>query len=572
MFLPCTPPEIERLGGDAPDVILVSGDAYIDSPFSGIALIGRVLSAAGFRVAIIPQPNIASLDDIRRLGQPRLFWGVSGGCVDSMVANYTASGKRRHQDDFTPGGENDARPDRAVIVYSNLIRAAFKPCKPIVLGGIEASLRRIAHYDFWSDTVRRPVLFDAKADILVYGMAERTIVALARLLRDGQDWRGLRGICHALPATSQSLPDDAVTLPSFDEASAPTEQGRTAFLDMFSLFAAQQDARTAKPLLQRVDTRCLVHNPPESPLVPAELDAVYALPFMLDAHPSHAAKGKVRALDTIRFSLTTHRGCYGECNFCAIAMHQGRRVVSRTEGAIVEEALRMTRHPRFTGIIQDVGGPTANMYGFECARKRKQGACAGKRCLFPACCPSLAPDHAPQIALLKRLRHIPGVRKIFVASGIRPDLIEADTHSGAQYIEELAAHHVSGQLKLAPEHSEKKVLDAMGKPGTGALLHFKTHFDAASKRHGLKQFLTYYFIAAHPACTDEDMRELKLFALEQLRLAPEQVQIFTPTPSTWSTAMYYTGLDPSTRQPIHVTRGLRAKQNQKDLLTPAPRL
>ncbi len=572
MFLPCTPAEIERLGWDAPDVILVSGDAYIDSPFSGVAVIGRVLTSAGFRVAIIAQPDITSPDDIRRLGQPRLFWGVSGGCVDSMVANYTATCKKRHQDDFTPGGENTARPDRAVIAYCNLIRSAFKPCKPIVIGGIEASLRRVAHYDFWSDTVRRPLLFDAKADILVYGMAERTVTSLAHALRAAQEWRTLRGLCYALPATSDALPQGALNLPDFDAVAAPTDAGRAAFLDMFRIFAANQEPRTAKPLLQRVDTRCLVHNPPDLPISSADLDAVYALPFMLDAHPCHAAKGKVRALDTIRFSLTTHRGCYGECNFCAIAMHQGRRVVSRSESSVLEEAHRMTRHSKFTGIMQDVGGPTANMYGFECERKIRHGACPDKRCLFPSCCHALAPNHAPQLELLKKLRHTPGVRKVFVASGIRPDLIAADKHNGARYVDELAAHHVSGQLKLAPEHSEKRVLDAMGKPHTDALMSFKELFDSANKKHGLKQFLTYYFIAAHPECGDDDMRALKRFASQELHLSPEQVQIFTPTPSTWSTAMYYTGINPFTGCPAHVTRGLRAKQEQKDILAPAARL
>jgi len=571
MFLPCTSAEIERLGWEAPDVILVSGDAYIDSPFSGIAVIGRVLTAAGFRVAVIPQPDVSSPDDIRRLGQPRLFWGVSSGCVDSMVANYTATGKKRHQDDFTPGGENTARPDRAVIAYCNLIRAAFKPCKPIVIGGIEASLRRIAHYDFWSDTVRRPVLFDAKADILVYGMAERTITALAHALQDGREWRGLRGLCYALPATSEALPQGASRLPDYDTVSANTDAGRSAFLTMFRTFADNQEPRTAKPLLQKIDTRCLVHNPPGLPLSPAELDAVYALPFMLDAHPCHAAKGKIRALDTIRFSITTHRGCYGECNFCAIAMHQGRRVVSRSEAAILEEARHMTRHPKFTGIIQDVGGPTANMFGFECERKIKQGACPDKRCLYPACCPSLAPDHSPQLELLKKLRHLPGVRKVFLASGIRPDLIAADTRHGPHYVDEVVAHHVSGQLKLAPEHSEKRVLDAMGKPGIDSLLSFKERFDAANKKLGLKQFLTYYFIAAHPECDDGDMCALRRFATQHLHLSPEQVQIFTPTPSTWSTAIYYTGLNPFAQRPAIVTRGLRAKQDQKDILVPPAR-
>lgn len=567
MFLPCTTAEIERLGWDALDVILVSGDAYIDSPFCGIAVIGRTLLAAGFRTAIIAQPDVASLDDIRRLGEPRLFWGVSGGCVDSMVANYTATGKKRRQDDFTPGGVNNVRPDRAVIAYCNLIRRAFKPCRPIVIGGIEASLRRIAHYDYWSDSVRRPVLFDAKADILVYGMGERTMTLLAHALRDGHDWRRLRSICYAQPANSDSLPADALHLPDYASVAAATPAGRAAFLEMFRLFAANQDPHTARPLLQQIDTRCLVHMPPDTPLSTAELDAVHALPFTLDVHPIHAAKGKVRALDTIRFSLATHRGCYGECNFCAIAIHQGRQVVSRSEDSIVEEARRLTRHPAFTGIIQDVGGPTANMYGFECERKTKQGACASKRCLFPTCCPALKPDHSAQISLLRRLRRLPGVRKVFVASGIRPDLIAADPNHGAAYIDELVAHHVSGQLKLAPEHADPRVLRAMGKPGQESLLDFVKLFRAANERHHLKQFLTYYFIAAHPGCGDAEMLALKQFASRHLRLAPEQVQIFTPTPSTWSTAMYYTGIDPFTGQPITVTRGLRAKQAQKDILT-----
>ena len=571
MFLPCTPDEIERLGWDAPDVILVSGDAYIDSPFSGVAVIGRVLTAAGFRVAIIPQPALDTHDDIRRLGQPRLFWGVSGGCVDSMVANRTANGKKRMQDDFTPGGINNARPDRAVIAYCNLIRSAFKPCKPLVIGGIEASLRRIAHYDYWSDSVRRPLLFDSKADILVYGMAEHTVTGVARALRDGRDWRALRGLCYAAPADSTTLPDGAVTLPDYKTVAARTTPGFQAFLEMFRAFAANQSPYTARALLQRVDTRMLVHNPPAHPLTAAELDAAHELPYMLDTHPVHARQGKVRALETIRFSLTTHRGCYGECNFCSISMHQGRAVVSRSEASILTEAKRMTRHPKFTGIIHDVGGPTANMYGFACRRMTKTGGCAGRRCLFPACCPSLKPDHSAQIDLLTKLRHLPGVRKIFVASGIRPDLIAADTKHGEKYVETIVTRHVSGQIKLAPEHCAPRVLEAMGKPGTASLIKFKKAFDDLNRIHGLKQFMTYYFIAAHPGCTDDDMLKLKSFAQNTLRLKPEQVQIFTPTPSTWSTAMYYTGIDPFTGKPIQVTRGLREKQAQKEIVTGIPK-
>lgn len=557
---------MRHLGWDAPDVILVSGDTYLDTPFSGVALIGRVLSNAGFRTAIIAQPTMDKLDDIKRLGEPRLFWGVSGGCVDSMVANFTAMGKRRRQDDFTPGGENNARPDRAVIAYCNLIRSAFKPCKPLVIGGIEASLRRIAHYDFWTDSVRRPLLFDAKADILVYGMAERTVVELATRLRDNRDWKDVPGLCYAAPAVSLKQ-GEAIALPSYPVVSEKTQAGHRQFLEMFSLFSANQDALTAKPLTQQVDTRSLVHNPPALPLTQAELDAVYDLPFELDTHPYYAAKGAVRAWDTIRFSITTHRGCYGECNFCAIAAHQGRTVTSRSERSIVAEAKRFLQHPKFKGIIADVGGPTANMYGFECDKKKKSGACPSKRCLFPQCCASLKPTHQPQLHVLRALRSLPGIRHVFVASGIRPDLVMADKDSGGAYIDELAAHHVSGQLKLAPEHVTKHILEFMGKPPLESLMSFKERFDTANRKSGKRQFLTYYFIAAHPGCIEDDMRQLKKFARSKLFLTPEQVQVFTPTPSTWSTAMYYTGLNPASGNSIPVARTFRERLAQKEILT-----
>lgn len=568
MFLPTTVEEMRRLGWDEADVVLVSGDAYVDSPYSGIAVIGQVLLKAGFRVAVLSQPPTGDPAAFREFGPPRLFWGISAGCVDSMVANYTASGKRRRQDDFTPGGENVRRPDRATIVYANLARAAYRPARPIVLGGIEASLRRVAHYDFWSDKVRRPVICDAKADILCYGMGERAMTALAEAMRDGKDWHGIRGICYlaseaAVPARTLAT---AVRLPSFAEVSAPTDEGRRAFLAAFNMFSAEQDAVTARPLLQQVDTRFLVHNPPALPLEPGELDAVHDIPYMLDAPPSIRAQGAIRALDTIRFAVTTHRGCYGNCRFCAIAVHQGRRVVSRSPDSIVGEVARLARHPRFRGTVSDVGGPTANMYGIDCGRKKEKGACPGKDCLFPSVCPALKPDHSAQLALLRRLRGLPGVKHVFVASGIRPDIVDADRAHGCAYVDELARHHVSGQLKLAPEHVSDRVLAAMGKPGVESLLRFKERFDAASRRCGKRQFLTYYFIAAHPGCTEGDMRELKRFALSRLNLRPEQVQIFTPTPLTAATAMYYTGLDPATGRPIFCARSFRDRQRQKDVI------
>jgi len=566
MFLPSTAAEIKRLGWDAPDIILVSGDTYLDSPFSGVALIGRILTNAGFRTAIIAQPKIDSMDDIKRLGEPHLFWGVSGGCVDSMVANFTAMGKRRRQDDFTPGGENNARPDRAVIAYCNLIRSAFKPCKPLVIGGIEASLRRIAHYDFWSDAVRRPLLFDAKADVLVYGMADRTIVELAKRFRDKKDWHDLRGICYSAPTAGIKIPE-AITLPSFSDVSEKSDVGRKQFMSMFRQFSAHQDAHTAKPLIQPIDTRALVQTPPAMPLSQSELDAVYDLPFELETHPFYAAKGPVRAWDTIRFSITTHRGCYGECSFCAIAAHQGRTVTSRSERSIIAEAIRFNQHPKFKGVITDVGGPTANMYGFECEKKLCAGACSDKRCLIPACCASLKPNHQPQLHLLRSLRALPGIRHVFVASGIRPDLVMADKQQGGTYIDELAAYHVSGQLKLAPEHVTKHILEFMGKPSLDSMMLFKERFDATNRKLGKRQFLTYYFIAAHPGCIEDDMRQLKKFARSKLFLTPEQVQVFTPTPSTWSTAMYYTGTNPTSNNSIPVARTFRERQTQKELLT-----
>jgi uncharacterized radical SAM protein YgiQ len=565
-FLPVNREEMLRLGWDSADIVLVSADAYVDSPYSGVAVIGQVLSRAGYRVAVLSQPDMADPEAFRSLGEPKLFWGVSPGCVDSMVANYTASGKRRRQDDFTPGGENNRRPDRAAIAYSNAIRAAWKPCRPIVLGGVEASLRRIAHYDFWSDKVRRPVVCDAKADALCYGMGERTMLAFAEAVKKGEDWRNIPGLCWMAGEKGFVPPQGAVELPGFAEVSAKTPEGKRAFAEAFVKFYRNQDPVTARPLVQKIDNRYLVHNRPSAPLEQKELDEVHSIKWMLDAPPSIRALGKIRALDTIRFGVTTHRGCYGECRFCAIAVHQGRRIVSRSPDGIVDEVKGFVHHPHFRGTVSDVGGPTANMYGFDCARKAKDGSCRERSCLFPRVCPALAPSHRPQLELLRRLRAVPGVRHVFVASGIRPDLVSADRSCGDEYISTIAGHHVSGQLKLAPEHVVSHVLECMGKPDVKSLLEFKRKFDAASGRTGKKQFLTYYFIAAHPGCTESDMRELRKFAERSLNLRPEQVQIFTPTPLTAATCMYYTGIDPFTGRKVYVARGLAEKQRQKDIL------
>ncbi|WPD21426.1 MAG: YgiQ family radical SAM protein [Candidatus Electrothrix scaldis] len=561
-FLPTTRKELHQLGWDRPDIILVSGDAYIDSPFIGTAVIGRVLADAGFRVGIIAQPDLQG-EDICRLGEPRLFWGVSGGCVDSMVANRTASGKHRKQDDYTPGGINNRRPDRAVLIYANLIRSKFKNTCPIVLGGIEASLRRIAHYDYWSKSVRRSILLDAKADFLLYGMAERAVLELATALRDDTDPYTIRGLCY--PASER--PEGHLLLPSYEEAKGDTPQGKKAFTRMFRRFYENNDPITAQGLAQLHGTRWLIQNPPQPHLSPEELDHFHSLDYQLDLHPFHQQQGNVRALETIRFSLATHRGCYGECNFCAIAVHQGRTIVQRTRKSILAEAHRLLKHPGFKGRIHDVGGPTANMYGVECRKKRTKGACLEKRCLFPEKCKALQVDHSEQLRLLEELRQLKGVKQVVVSSGIRYDLILADQRNGLTYLRQVVRHHVSGQMKVAPEHCQDNVLACMGKPGRDSLLRFRDLFNKMSAQEGLKQFLTYYIIAAHPGCRQQDMQAMKNFAQQELKVLPRQVQIFTPTPSTWSTLMYWTGENPLSGQPCFVEKDNQAREQQKAVLT-----
>ncbi len=565
-FIPTTPEEMADLEWHQLDVILVTGDAYVDSSHIGISVIGRVLMNEGYRVGIIAQPDVRGGEDIKRLGAPKLFWGVTGGAVDSMVANYTASGKRRKQDDLTPGGVNDRRPDRAVIAYSNLIRRHFKDHPCIVLGGIEASLRRISHYDARANAVRRSILFDAKADVLVYGMGEETVLALADNLLHGKSIQNIRGICHIsrdIPEPQPQFPDSDVELPAHEDVFADTEQ----FTHMFRTFYDNADPVRGRRLYQQQDTRYLVQNPPALPLSPAALDRIYELPYARDVHPFYRKRGKIAALDTIRFSLTTHRGCYGECRFCAITVHQGRHVTSRNEASILREAREFPKDPRFKGIISNVGGPTANMYGIECERKRTRGACPDKGCLFPGPCKHLPVHHGRQMQLLQKLSQISGVRKVFVGSGIRYDLILGDRQMGRAYLEKIMAHHVSGQLKIAPEHTEDAVLNLMGKPSREGLEAFVRLFDKIKRKQGDKIFLTYYLMAAHPGCTMEHMQSLREFARQTLHHLPEQVQIFTPAPATYATLMYYTGRDPFTGGKIFVEKNMKGKETQKHIIT-----
>ncbi len=559
MFIPTTKEEVKKLGWNSLDVVLVTGDSYIDSPFIGISVIGKVLINGGFRVGIIAQPDLDSEKDISRLGEPELFWGITGGCIDSMVANYTASKKRRKKDDYTAGGNNTRRPDRAVIAYSNLIRKYFKNTKPLVLGGIEASLRRIPHYDFWSNRLRRSIIFDAKADYIIYGMGEKTALELAKKFRDKADARDIPGICYI----SKEPRNGYLELPVYDELL----KDKIQFMDMFTTFYRNNDPLTAKGLCQKHDLRYLIHNPPAPYLSSDELDTIYEMDFERDLHPFHKNDGRVTALDTIKFSISTHRGCYGECNFCAISVHEGTTVRWRSEESVIREAKHLSSYPDFKGYISDIGGPTANMYGFECEKKLKSGSCSDKRCIYPKVCPKLKPDHGLQISLLKKLKKIKGIKKIFVSSGIRYDLLFSDKNCGEKYLKEIVLDHVSGQLKIAPEHNNEKVLQMMGKPGTKSLSEFVNLFNNLTKAAGKEQYLTYYFIAAHPGCNLNDMKNLKSYISSNLKINPEQVQIFTPTPSTYSTLMYYTGIDPFTKMKIYVEKNITLKEKQKEILT-----
>jgi uncharacterized radical SAM protein YgiQ len=558
MFLPTTKTEMQEIGWNELDIILVTGDTYIDSPYIGVAVIGNLLASKGYRVGVIAQPDIATSADIMRLGEPKLFWGITAGSIDSLVANFTASGKRRRQDDLTPGGKNTKRPDRATIVYANLIRRYFKNTKPLVLGGIEASLRRVAHYDYWDDKIRKSILFDAKADILVYGLAEKAILELAAKIKSQEDITEVKGICYITNTPKLGY----VLLPSYEEVSGNKQK----FIEMFHLFYRNNDPLTAQGLCQLQGTRYLVHNPPSHTMSQQELDRVFDLNYQRDVHPYYKKQGAVKALETIRFSITTHRGCYGECNFCSISVHQGRTVVSRSERSIVQEATAITKLPGFKGYILDIGGPTANMYAIECDQKLKSGSCANKRCLFPKKCRQLPLDHRPQVKLLQKIRQVAGVKKAFVASGIRYDMILDDQESGLDYLREMIRHHLSGQMKIAPEHSEDKVLKAMGKPGAGYLVKFREEFNRLNKESGRQQFLTYYLIAAHPGCELSDMRALRKFTRQELKITPEQAQIFTPLPSTYSALMYYTGQDPFTGRNIFVEKDPAKKEQQKRLI------
>ncbi|QYZ79656.1 YgiQ family radical SAM protein [Methanofollis formosanus] len=552
-FLPMTTREAEDLGIEQFDVVLITGDAYVDHPSFGTALLGRVLWDAGYTVGVIAQPDWKQPDDFLRLGRPRLFFGISSGNVDSMVNAFTPNKKRRSTDAYSPGGVPH-RPDRALIVYANMVRSLF-PETPIILGGIEASLRRFAHYDYWSDRVRQSVLADAPAALLVYGMGERQVVEAAARCAAGEDLHGIRGTAATITVADwrEAEPgEDVVVIPGFPEVKDDPQ----AYARAFALHAREQDPVRGRTVVQPHPKTVVVQYPPARPLSTPELDRVYDLPYARAAHPSYTQP--IPALEPVRFSITTHRGCFGSCSFCALTHHQGRIVQSRSQASILAEAERLAAMPEFKGVIQDVGGPTADMYGLTCPQWETHGACPDRRCSPD--CPNLQTSHTVQVELLRRLRAIPGVRHVHVSSGIRFDLALADE----EYIRELAAHHVSGHLKVAPEHIARRVTDRMNKPGREIFDRFRERFASASRAAGKKQYILPYFMSGHPGATLEDAVELAEYIRDH-HLYTEQVQDFTPTPMTRSTCMYATGIDPITMEQVHVPTG-REKQIQRALL------
>ena len=607
---------MEARGWSECDVVIVTGDAYVDHPAFGAALVGRLLEGLGYRVGIIAQPDPRDPKAFAALGRPRLFWGVTAGNVDSQLARLTVMRKLRRDDPYSPGGTAGRRPANASIVYCAAVRHAARGV-PVILGGIEASLRRFAYYDYWTDAVRRSLLFDAKADLIVYGMAERALTEAAARLSRGEGLSGIPGTAEAIrerPAPSSTrdaraflvgeeegdrakrgrdgvsssesgrnnvrpsaagnmpaLPNDAVKtgtvsahdrpveIPSYEEVSPPTEDGRMAFARMARLI--HEHTRPGGPvLIQKHGDRRLVVHPPAAPLTSGEMDALYALPFTRRPHPAYG-EARIPAYEMIRDSVTTHRGCYADCTFCAITAHQGAAITSRSEAGILAEIQGMAADPGFHGTISDLGGPTANMYGTGCRAERT--GCPDRNCLFPEVCRNLRADHTPLVRLMRAVRHVKGVKHVFVSSGIRFDL--ALKGGGAEYIEELARHHVGGLLKIAPEHVSPRVLRAMRKPEVGLYRQFMAAFLRASQAAGRRQGVVEYFMSGHPDCTLSDMIELAEY-LHQARVQPEQVQDFYPAPLTLAAAMFYTGLDPLTMKPVSVARTDREKALQRALL------
>ena len=542
------------------DFLLVTGDAYVDHPSFGTAVIGRVLEAEGFRVAVLAQPKWQDPDDFAAMGRPRYGVLIGAGNLDSMVAHYTAAKRRRHDDAYSPGRRPNRRPDRAVIVYSNLARAAF-PGIPVVIGGIEASLRRFAHYDYWDGRVRRSVLFDSGADLLVYGMGELATREIAHRLSSGEsvntitDVRGTAFIADG----REECAFPYVECASFEEVC----RDKRAYAEANMIQYDEHDPVRGRAIIQPCGGKLLIVNPPARPLTTDEFDTVYELPYTREVHPMYEPMGGVPAIDEVRFSVIHNRGCFGACNFCSLAFHQGRTVTSRSHESVIREVEAMTRHPLFKGYVHDVGGPTANFRRPSCKQQLKNGMCSGKSCLAPAPCKNLDADHKDYMELLRKVRAVPGVKKVFIRSGIRFDYLMCDRNG--EFFADLVKYHVSGQLKVAPEHCVDTVLDYMGKPHNTVFERFRDKYYRLNKRYGLDQYLVPYLISSHPGSELGDAVRLAEY-LKKVGIHPEQVQDFYPTPGTLSTCMYYTGIDPRTMKPVYVPRSYREKAMQRALL------
>ena len=560
-FLPICKKDMEERGWEVCDFIIVTGDAYIDHHSFGTAVISRVLENAGYKVGIISQPNWNNIDDFKKLGRPRLAFLVNAGNMDSMVNHYTVSKRIREKDYYSPGGKMGLRPDRATIVYCNKVREAFKDVD-ILIGGVEASLRRFAHYDYWSDKVRQSILIDSGADLLVYGMSEKQIVEVANYLNDGfpaKYIRSVAGTCYTVDSLDE-LYEEYIEIPTFKEVASDIEK----YCEAFRIQYEEQDPFRGHTLVQRNLDKYVVINKPERPLVREELDIVYGLPYQKDYHPIYEEQGGVPAIEEIKFSIVSSRGCSGNCSFCAITFHQGRIVTSRSQDSIVKEAEDITEFKDFKGYIHDVGGPTANFRKASCEKQLIYGACKKKQCMSPSICKNMEVDHSEYLELLRKVRSVKGVKKVFVRSGLRYDYIMADKKRD-KFIKELSEYHVSGQLKVAPEHISENVLKYMGKPAGKVYDEFREKFFRINKELGKKQYIIPYLMSSHPGSTLKDAIILAEY-LRDIKYQPEQVQDFYPTPGTLSTTMFYTGLDPFTMKKVYVPKTKEEKAMQRALL------
>ncbi len=558
-YLPVSRQDLERRGWQELDFVLISGDAYIDHPSFGAALIARLLESRGYRTGIIPQPDWRNVEDFRRLGRPRLAFLITAGNLDSMVSNYSVSRHRRRRDDYSPGARPGLRPDRATIVYTVCAKQSYKNV-PVILGGLEASLRRLSHYDYWSDSVRRSVLLDAKADLLVYGMGELAILEIAEMLAEGTPVGEITTVPGTVFRRSNLEALDSYTLlPGFEEVRTDNR----AFAVSFRLQSENCDPITAKICVEPSGDGYLVQNPPGRPLSQSEMDALYELPYTRDVHPMYLSGGGVKAIEEVRFSLVSSRGCFGGCSFCSLGFHQGRIVQARSHASLIREAEGLTRLPGFKGYIHDVGGPTANFRMPACHDQLQRGSCRNRQCLFPAPCRNLEVSHRDYLVLLRRLRQVRRVKKVFVRSGVRFDYLLADPDQS--FFRELCEHHISGQLKVAPEHVSTRVLDLMGKPGIEVFERFKKRYEEINRELGKRQYLVPYFISSHPGADLRAAVELAEY-LRDTGFIPEQVQDFYPTPGTLSTCMYWTGLDPRTMKAVYVARSQQEKAMQRALI------